>query len=199
MKLRPITLTGQVVRLEPLGFEHVSDLLSAAPYDAIWTYLDEPTPHVRSDIEAFVRDALKDQEGGTRLPFAIVDLSSGVAVGSTSYIDIRPHDRAVEIGWTWLTPSTWGSGANTDAKFLLMRHAFEDQNAGRVAIKTDRRNQRSQKAIEKLGAVKEGIWRNHRILSDGSYRDSVFYSVIDSEWPSLRQRLFDATRRVRPT
>jgi RimJ/RimL family protein N-acetyltransferase len=108
---------------------------------------------------------------------------------STSYIDIRPSDRTPEIGWTWLTPGSSGTGANTEAKFLLMRHAFETLGAGRVAIKTDLRNVRSQRAIKRLGAHREGVWRNHRLLSTGRYRDSVFYSVIDSERPSIRDKL----------
>ncbi|MET7749318.1 GNAT family protein [Micromonospora sp. NPDC005367] len=189
MKPTPVTLTGRLIRLEPLGPGHAEDLLAAAAYDEIWTYLDEPTPRTREAIGAFISDALQDQGRGQRLPFAVVDLHSGRAIGSTSYIDIRPNDRTLEIGWTWLTPSHWGTGANTEAKFLLMRHAFEVLGAGRVAIKTDLRNVRSQRAIERLGAHREGVWRNHRILSTGRYRDSVFYSVIDSEWPAIRDKL----------
>ncbi|HEY0698088.1 MAG TPA: GNAT family protein [Micromonospora sp.] len=192
MNLKPVTLTGRIVRLEPLGHQHADDLLTAAAYDEIWTYLDEPTPRTPQMIEELIRDARFDQERGVRLPFAIVNQATDKAVGSTSYIDIRPNDRTVEIGWTWLTPSQWGTGANTEAKFLLMRHAFEEHRAGRVAVKTDLRNERSQRAIERLGAVREGVWRNHRLLSTGAYRDSVFYSVIDDEWPTVRARLIEA-------
>jgi len=189
MNFQPVTLTGEVVRLEPLNLDHAADLLVAASHDEIWAYLDEPTPRTRDMIERLIRDALEDQRRGVRLPFAVIDIKTGLAVGSTSFIDIRPNDRSVEIGWTWITPSHWGTGANTEAKFLMLSYAFERQDAGRVAIKTDLRNQRSQNAIEKLGATREGVWRNHRILSDGSYRHSVYYSVIDSEWPSVRGRL----------
>lgn len=189
MNIQPVTLNGKIVRLEPLGLDHTSDLLAAAAHDEIWAYLDEPTPRTADMVESLIRDALDDQDRGARLPFAIVDVASGRAVGSTSYIDIRPHDRGVEIGWTWMTPSQWGTGANTEAKFLLLSHAFEEQNAGRVAIKTDSRNQRSQRAIEKMGATREGVWRNHRILSDGTYRHSVYYSIIDTEWPTVRDQL----------
>ncbi|TDC38298.1 N-acetyltransferase [Micromonospora sp. 15K316] len=163
--------------------------MAAAAFDEIWTYLDEPTPRTAQAIGALIQDALDEQERGGRIPFAIVDLGTNKAVGSTSYIDIRPQDCTVEIGWTWITPSHWGTGANTEAKFMLMQHAFEEHSAGRVAIKTDLRNERSQRAIAKLGAVREGVWRNHRLLSTGRYRDSVFYSVIDSEWPQVRDRL----------
>ncbi len=198
MNLRPIVLAGEIVRLEPLGFQHTEDLVAAASYDEIWTYLDEPTPDTSGAMDRLIRDALDDQERGTRVPFAIINLAMGRAIGSTSYIDIRPHDRGVEIGWTWMTPSSWSTGANADAKLLLLRHAFEAQNAGRVAIKTDLRNIRSQRAIERLGATREGVWRNHRILSDGSYRHSVYYSIIDSEWPTVRDFLV-ASARTRTT
>lgn len=196
MNLQPVILASEIIRLEPLSLEHAADLLAAASHDEIWTYLDEPTPRTPTMIESLIRDALEDQSRGLRLPFAIIDIKTERAVGSTSFIDIRSRDRAVEIGWTWITPSQWGAGANTEAKFLLMSHAFEKQDAGRVAIKTDLRNERSQKAIEKLGATREGVWRNHRILSDGSYRHSVYYSVIDSEWPAVRDCL-NAARQLR--
>ncbi|MFU8875790.1 GNAT family N-acetyltransferase [Micromonospora sp. SL4-19] len=189
MKPTPATLTGRLIRLEPLGPQHADDLLAAAAHDEIWTYLDEPTPRTREAIDTFISDALRDQDRSQRLPFALVDLRSGKAIGSTSYIDLRPSDRTLEIGWTWLTPGAWGTGANAEAKFLLMRHAFEVLGVGRVVIKTDLRNVRSQRAIERLGAHREGVWLNHRLLSTGRYRDSVFYSVIDSEWPSIRDKL----------
>jgi RimJ/RimL family protein N-acetyltransferase len=115
-----------------------------------------------------------------------VNGATGRAVGSTSYIDIRRQDRGLEIGWTWLTPSEWGTGTNTEAKRLLLAHAFDTLGAIRVALKTDARNLRSQRAIEKLGAIREGVWRNHRILSDGHIRDSVFYSFVPEDWAAVR-------------
>ncbi|WP_436526198.1 GNAT family N-acetyltransferase [Actinoplanes sp. HUAS TT8] len=195
MNIQPVVLTGKVVRLEPLGLQHVGDLAIAADHDEIWTYLDEPTPGTPAAMQRLIQDALDEQGRGVRIPFAIIDVTTGRAVGSTSYIDIRPRDRAVEIGWTWMTPSQWRTGSNAAAKLLLLRHAFESQNAGRVAIKTDLRNVRSQKAIERLGATREGVWRNHRILSDGSYRHTVYYSVIDSEWPTVQDRIVELTAR----
>jgi RimJ/RimL family protein N-acetyltransferase len=193
VNLPPVTLNGRTVRLEPLGYPHAGGLLQAAAYDEIWTYLDEPTPQTEADITAFISDALDGQRKGTRLPFAVIRKHGEEVIGSTSYIDIRPADRTVEIGWTWLTPASWGTGANTECKYLLMCHAFESWHAGRVAIKTDAQNIRSRKAIEGLGATYEGTWRNHRLLSTGKYRDSAYYSVIDTEWPSVRERLGSAT------
>jgi RimJ/RimL family protein N-acetyltransferase len=189
MNLRPVTLTGKRVRLEPLGTEHAEDLAVAATDDQIWTYLDEPTPWDRSSVDAFIADANRDQERGARIAFAIVDTAIDRAVGSTSYIDIRSDDRGVEIGWTWITPSAWGTGINTEAKYLMLAHAFDDQCAIRVAIKTDQRNVRSQRAIERLGAVREGVWRNHRILTTGEYRHTVYYSIIETDWNNVKELL----------
>jgi N-acetyltransferase len=188
MDLTPVVLTGTLVRLEPLSYDHSADLLDAAMYDEVWTYLDEPTPRTVRDINALIRDAKEEHANGTRLPFAIIDSSNGRAIGSISLIDIRQQDRSVEIGWAWLTPSKWGIGAAREAIFLLMRHAFETMGTVRVAYKTDRRNHRSQRSITGIGATQEGIFRNHRILSDGYIRDSVYYSVIPEEWPTVRER-----------
>src|SRR5215469_16255936 len=181
MNLHPVTLSGNRVLLEPLHERHARDLLSAAAYDEIWTFLDEPTPNTIERIRGLIEDAYHEQERGARVAFAVIDRASGTAIGSTSYIDIRPQDRGLEIGWTWTTPSVWGTGINAESKYLLLRHAFEEQDAIRVAIKTDLRNVRSQRAIEALGASREGVWRNHRVLSTGKYRDTVYYSVIESE------------------
>lgn len=189
MVVTPVTLTGALVRLEPLDHQHAEDLLRAAAHDVIWTYLDEPTPRTPASMAALINDAHQDQTRGARLPFAVVDARTGHAIGSTSYIDIRQHDRGLEIGWTWLTPATWGSGINVEAKYLLLRHAFRELGAIRVAIKTDQRNVRSQRAVLALGATQEGVWRNHRILSDGHRRATVYYSVTDTDWPGVEPQL----------
>lgn len=186
MNIKPITLVGRRISLEPLDQRHAPDLLIAAEYNEIWTYLDEPTPRNVAAIYTLIDEAHRDQSRGSRLAFAIIERSSGAAVGSTSYINIRPGDRGLEIGWTWLTPSAWGTGVNTEAAYLLLRHAFEEQGIIRAAMKADARNMRSQHAMDALGATREGVWRNHRILSTGEYRDSVYYSVIASEWPTVR-------------
>jgi RimJ/RimL family protein N-acetyltransferase len=189
MNLQPVTLSGNRVVLEPLHDRHARGLLSAAAHDEIWAFLDEPTPNTLEQIRGLIDDAQREQGQGMRLAFAVIDRASDAAVGSTSYIDIRPKDRGLEIGWTWTTPSVWRTGINAESKYLLLRHAFEEQAAIRVAIKTDLRNIPSQRAIEALGASREGVWRNHRILSTGRYRDTVYYSVIESEWPAVKSRI----------
>lgn len=188
MNPQPVTLHGRLTRLEPLTHEHAPGLLKAAAYDEIWTYLDEPTPRTPEDISTLIADALTEQDEGRRLPFAIIRTEDNQVVGSTSYIDIRPADRTLEIGWLWLTPETWGTGINAEAGYLMLRHAFEQLKAGRVALKADARNNRSRRAIEKLGTTYEGTWRNHRLLSTGRYRDSAWYSMIDTEWPTVSQQ-----------
>lgn len=189
--LEPVTLTGTRARLEPLSHDHAADLLEAAHYDDIWTYLDEPTPHTLDDISQLIDQAHDEHARGLRLPFAIIDTITGRAVGSTSYVDIRPANRGVEIGWSWLTPSVWGTGINAEAKYLMLAHAIGNLGAVRVTIKTDVRNLRSQHAIDALGAVREGVWRNHLILSDGHRRNSVYYSVTDDDWQTLKTKLHE--------
>jgi N-acetyltransferase len=186
VNIQPVTLTGARVVLEPLRMRHAGELLSAAACDSIWTFLDEATPNTLEEIRIFIEDALSDESKGARFAFAVIDIQTKRVVGSTSYQDIRPQDRGLEIGWTWTNPSVWGTGLNFESKYLLLRHAFETLGAIRVAIKTDLRNIRSQRAIERIGAHREGVWRNHRILSTGQYRDTIYYSVIESEWPTVK-------------
>jgi N-acetyltransferase len=199
MIIKPVTLVGRRCRLEPLDTRHTRDLLHAGSHGSIWTYLDEPTPSTTTDIARLIDDALDQQRRGQRLPFAIIDTRTGTAVGSTSFLDIRTTDRSLEIGWTWLTPTTWGTGVNQESKYLLLTHAFDTLTAIRVTLKTDARNHPSQRAITKLGATQEGILRNHRILSDGHWRDSIYYSILISEWPRIRSHLAqNPTHHSRP-
>ncbi len=193
MEVKPATLHGRLVRLEPLNLDHVPDLAVAAAHDAIWTYLDEPTPHTEDAVERLVQDALDEQLRGERLPFAIVAIDSGRAVGSASFIDIQPAHHGLEIGWGWITPEQWGTGSMRETVFLLLRHAFQALGAIRVAFKTDARNLRSQGALAALGATREGLLRHHRILNDGVIRDSVYFSVTDDDWPALHRRGWNRT------
>ncbi len=186
---QPVTLTGKAVRLAPLSLEHVPDLTTAGAHEEIWRYMLYGTIHTEAEMRAWVQDLLKRQERGGDLPFAVIHQPGGRAIGATRYLNILPDHRAVEIGGTWYAPEFQRTPVNTECKYLLLQHAFEKLGCIRVQFKTDVRNERSQRAIERLGAVREGVLRNHMILPDGSFRHSVFYSILDSEWPLIRQRL----------
>ena len=180
----PVTLQGSLVTLVPLSAEHVDDLFQAASYDEVWTWLSTPRPRSREDTALLVEQALADPD---RVPFAVV--VDGRAQGSTSLLDIDLSVSGVEIGWTWYTPALWATTVNPECKRLLLGHCFDDLGAERVFLKTDNRNTRSQAAIRKLGAAYDGTLRHHRRRSDGSVRDSVYFSVLASEWPAVRAGL----------
>lgn len=187
---QPVLLTGQHIRLEPLSSAHAAALFKAAQDEEIWRLLSTPMFQSVSEVETWIADALKDQAAGNAVPFATVRQSDGVAVGSTRFIDIRRPHRALEIGWTWLAPEARRTAINTEAKFLMLRHAFERQGAIRVQLKTDERNERSRKAIARLGAVFEGILRNHMTRAyDGYVRNSAMFSITDLEWPAVKAGL----------
>ena len=187
--VRPIVLEGPHIRLEPLSHVHAADLFAASRDADFWELMPRGPFRDVDDVLHWIDDACSAMETGAELPFAIIHLPSGRAIGSTRYLDIRPLDRALEIGWTWISPGHQRTPANTECKYLLLRHAFETLAAIRVQLKTDARNQRSQRAIERLGAVREGVLRRHRLLWTGFVRDSVYYSILDSEWPAVKQRL----------
>jgi len=189
MKIEPATLKGRLVRLEPLRMEHAGELYDASRDASLWAYMPVSQSRSLLEMEQLVASTLQSQSNGVCLPFAIISLEGNRVVGETRYLTIVPHDHGLEIGWTWLTPSVQRTGVNTECKYLLLRHAFEDMSAIRVQFKTHHLNVKSQRAIERLGAVKEGVLRNHMIMPDGSYRHSVYYSVIESEWPSIKARL----------
>lgn len=188
-RVRPVTLANAQVRLEPLRPRHAPDLFHAGHVHPSLRF--QPAPPFERTVDAvnWVTRALDDQLAGTRHPFAIIDPVGGVAVGSTSLFDIRPAERAVEIGYTWLAPSSQRTPINTAAKLLLLTHCFEDLGAERVQLKTDARNTTSQRAIERLGATKEGVLRKHMKLHDGFIRDTVFYSILADEWPAIKARV----------
>ncbi len=189
LEIRPATLEGRVVRLEPLAATHVPDLTAAGHDESIWRYMRYGTILTQEQMAGFVRSLLAGQARGTDLPFAVVHLATGRAIGMTRYMDIRPHDRGLEIGGTWYAVAYQRTAVNTECKYLLLRHAFEDLGCLRVQIKTDVRNERSQRAIERLGAVREGVLRNHMILPDGTVRSSVYYSILLEEWPAVKAHL----------
>jgi len=189
MHIEPVTLSGSAVRVEPLALHHAADLLLTGQEPATWDYIPKNPCTSLDTMQRWIGSTLQEQAAGTCLPFTIIELSSGRVVGSTRYMDIKCKDRGLEIGWTWLAPEARRSAINTECKYLLLCHAFETLEAIRVQLKTDGRNLRSQRAIERLGAVKEGILRNHVIMPDGYFRHSVFYSILDSEWPQVKAGL----------
>lgn len=186
---QPITLTGSVVRLEPLSLDHVPDLARAGAYPDIWQFMPYPNVRSEADMHAQITDLLNRQARGTDLPFAVWHLAEGRAIGMSRYLDIQVANSALEIGGTWYTPAFQRTAVNTECKLLLMIHAFETLGCQRVQIKTDLRNERSQRAIERLGAVREGVLRAHMRMPDGYQRSSVYYSVLVDEWPTIRARL----------
>ncbi len=189
MKIEPITLTGRVIRLEPLGESHVPDLALVGLDERIWRYMLYGEIKTEAQLHAWVLEMLERQSRSTDLVFAVVDLNSGRAIGATRYLNIDPGNRNLEIGGTWYGLEYQGTGVNAETKYLLLKHAFEDLGCLRVQLKTDLRNEHSQRAIERLGAVKEGVLRQHMIQPGGYVRDSVIYSIIGSEWSSVKARL----------
>jgi len=188
MIVTPVTLEGKWARLEPISHQHAADLAAAGSDRAIWRYipLDPSSP---AAMLAWIDGSIAEREAGTAFRFAIVDRASGRAVGSTTLFDVRPRDRGIEIGWTWLGRESQRTGINTECKYLLLRHCFERLGAIRVQLKTHRLNFTSRRAIERIGAQFEGILRNHVIMPDGTYRDSAYYSIIESEWPAVKRHL----------
>jgi len=189
VEIAPVTLTGSVVRLEPLSEQHVPDLTVAAHDEHIWRYMLYAYPEDEEKMLAWVRDILARQAVGTDLAFAVIHLASGRAIGATRYLEIRPPHRSLEIGGTWYATTVQRTAVNTECKYLLLRHAFEVLGCIRVQFKADACNLNSLRAIERISAVREGVLRNHYILPDGGYRDSVYFSILDSEWPKVKERL----------
>lgn len=192
----PITLEGEHVRLEPLSLDHLDGLCVAGLDPELWRWI--PTRVGTADeMRAYVEKALRGQEEGTALPFALVERRSGAVVGSTRFANIDAVNKRVEIGWTWIARRWQRTPVNTETKYLLLRHAFDALGCLRVELKTDALNEASRKAILRLGAKQEGVFRSHVVVWDGRVRDTVYFSVIASEWPEVRRR-FEAELLRRP-
>ena len=191
-------LEGSIVVLEPLGEQHAEELWEAAQAPEIWDWLVNLNAS-RELFDYWLEASMESAREGSEGPFATRLRSSGKVVGSSRYLNVRPQDRVVEIGWTWLNPRAWRTGANVEAKLLMLEHAFETLECVRVEFKTDARNERSRAALAAIPARFEGVLRNHMIVPDVGQRDSAYYSVIDGEWPAvrdnLRQRLAGAPAR----
>ena len=181
-------MEGRIVVLEPLTAEHEQGLWEAASDARIW---EETNMRIatRADFELWFDNALSEQAAGIAAPFATLAADTGQALGSTRYGTLRPEHRSVEIGWTWLTPAAWGTGANVEAKYLMLRRAFEELDCLRVEFKTAASNDRSRRALEGIGARFEGIHRKHMLVRGGVRRDSAWYSVVDDEWPEVKTAL----------
>jgi len=189
MMVKPVALAGQHVRLEPLAKAHLAGLARVGLEEELWRWIPVPVRTVE-EMATYIETALQEQERGVSLPFALIEKATGRAIGSTRYGNIdRTHHR-VEIGWTWVGREWQRSAVNTEAKYLLLRHAFETLGCIRVELKTDSLNEKSRAAILRIGATQEGIFRNHMITANGRIRHTVYFSIVDSEWPAVKARLF---------
>ena len=195
MEVKPVVLTGKHVRLEPLTEAHTTGLAEIGAGQPFWDFMLYGNINTFDDMHNWVLDILSRAKKGTDLPFAVIHSVSGRVAGATRYLNIEPQNRGLEIGGTWYGPEFQRTVVNTECKYLLLRHAFETLGCIRVQLKTDLRNERSQKAIERIGAVKEGVLRNHMVLPDGRIRHSVFYSILDTEWPDVKKKLEEMMER----
>lgn len=188
MVVEPVTLTGHCVQLEPMLPAHRDFFVDVGLDEELWRWIPDPV-RTPEEMSAYVDAALAQQASGVSLPFTIVERASGKVIGSTRYANIERVHRRIEIGWTWVATLWQRTPVNTECKYLLLRHAFEVLGCIRVELKTDSLNEKSRKAIARIGAREEGIFRNHMITSTGRIRHSVYFSVIDSEWPAVKARL----------
>lgn len=183
-----VTLEGKTIRLEPLSKDHLDALTKVGLDPDIWD-LNPINIATRDQLTEYVADAIRAAEIGEAIPFAIVLNDTGQAIGSTRYGNIDRGNRRLEIGWTWIGRAWWRTGVNTECKLLLLQHAFEVLGCARVELRTDTLNRRSRAAILRIGATEEGSLRKHILTESGRWRDTVCYSILDDEWPDVKQRL----------
>lgn len=193
MIVEPVTLQGEVVRLEPMSIDHVDALARVGLEPDLWRWIPTAVTNAQ-EMREYVLKALDERARGISMPFVIADRPSDRVIGSTRYANIDGDNRRLEIGWTWLTSAHQRSGANTEAKLLLLTHAFETLGAIRVELKTDALNEQSRKAIVRIGAVEEGTFRKHIITHTGRVRDTVYFSILDTEWPRVKAKLIGLRR-----
>jgi N-acetyltransferase len=186
--IAPVVLEGRYVRLEPLTLEHTPGLVAVGLDDDLWKWIPVPV-RTAEEMSAYVRTALNEQASGSALPFALIEKSTGRTVGCTRYANIERTHHRLEIGWTWVVREWQRTPINSEAKYLLLRHAFETLKCIRVELKTDALNDRSRAAILRIGAREEGTFRNHMITASGRVRHTVYFSIIDSEWPGVKAAL----------
>lgn len=188
MNVEPVILDGDFVRLDPMRVDHIPALCSVGLDESLWKWTNSVISDA-ADMERYVRQALTDRELGRSLPFVTVEKKTGTIVGSTRFGNIDVTNRKTEIGWTWINAKWQRTAINTEAKLLMLTHAFDVWKCVRVEFKTDNNNLKSRKAIKRLGAKEEGTLRNHMITESGRFRDSVYFSIIESEWGSVRETL----------
>jgi len=194
--VEPVTLEGSVTRLEPLSLKHIVGLTAIGLDADIWRWM--PTAiQTPGEMRGYVERALAARDGGTEMPFATIERSSGRVIGGTRYMNIEPHHRRLEIGFTWIAPAWQGTAINTEAKLLMLTHAFNALGARRVEFKTDSLNEKSRAALLGIGAKEEGTMRNHMVTDSGRRRHSVYFSVIEEEWPQVRQHLESRLARLK--
>lgn len=198
MNLQPVLLSGRFVRLVPLTLDHVPALARVGLDPALWRWIPVAIS-TAGEMRAYVSTALDEQERGLALPFVVVDAASDEVIGSTRFANIDMKNRRLEIGWTWLAGAHQRSAVNTNAKRLLLGHAFDVLGAIRVELKTDALNEKSRAAIGRIGAVQEGIFRKHLITASGRLRDTVYFSILDTEWPAIRRTLDARLARAVPS
>jgi RimJ/RimL family protein N-acetyltransferase len=186
--LEPVTLVGRLVRLEPLSFDHVPGLAAVALDPELWRWtLARPTDE--AGLREWAAATIAARDRGLELPFATIDVASGRPIGSSRYLNIVPEHRRLEIGWTWVARDWQRTGANREAKLLMLEHAIERLGCRRVEFKTDSLNEKSRAALLGIGAQFEGIFRSHMVMPEGRMRHSAYYSVVDDEWPAVRAGL----------
>jgi N-acetyltransferase len=188
MELDAVTLEGRFVRLEPLALTHVDALTAVGLDPDLWKWT-VASVHTPAEMRAYVQSAIDDRAAGRALPFATIERATGTAIGCTRFMNIAMSDKRVEIGSTWVAGPWQRTPVNTEAKLLMLRHAFDALGCIRVELKTDRLNERSRNAITRIGGVEEGILRQHMITASGRLRDTVYFSILDREWPGVRDRL----------
>ncbi|MDQ3242771.1 MAG: GNAT family N-acetyltransferase [Gemmatimonadota bacterium] len=188
MDLSPLTLDGTRVRLDPMSLDHLDELSAAGAFDDLWKWT-RTRATTRESMREYMEAAMAEAAQGVAMPFVTVDKASSRIVGSTRFGNIDPFNRRVEIGWTWITPEFQRSYVNSEAKYLMLRQAFEVWDCVRVELKTDVLNSKSREAMRRLGATEEGVFRKHMLAYGGRFRDSICFSILDTEWPAVKQKL----------
>lgn len=188
MSFEPVTLESDRVKLEPMRRDHLDALSDAGKFEELWQWTNAKAD-TRDGMSAYMENALAEAERGIALPFVTIDKASSTIVGSTRFHGMDSVNRRVEIGWTWITPTFQRTYINSEAKYLMLRHAFDNWDCVRVEIKTDVLNEKSRNAILRLGAVEEGILRRHTLTHTGRFRDTIYYSILDHEWPAVKAHL----------